>query len=989
MRTRSTSSPTLVVLHSALVAVAATILLLAPAAPARAQLASGGLTGRIADVQGMPIPGVALEARNVDTGFVRQDTSDASGVYRLPALPVGDYVVSAQLAGFSRYEQRVTVSVGVTRPLDIALRIAPVNETVSVTAATPLISTRSSSVGEVVDLDRIEGLPLNGRQFANLAATVPGVGLGFFSDVSKSAQYSPQISGGNGRNINYLVDGGDNTDDTVGGLLQQYPLESIREFNLLTQRFDAEYGRSNGGVLSVVTKSGTNVVHGSGFTLFRDDALNAETTSERLTKAGKQPYRRYQYGGSLGGPVVLDRVHYFAAFERTQQDTKQAVDTLGLYPDQDGVFSVPYRQNLFDTKVTMTPSAAHYIAVRYAYDDDSQPTGAGLRAAHSSWATAANTFHSVNVNHNWQIGGRVLNEAVVQYSHYLNDTTTTGSSGPSLIFPNGVSAGTNVIAPSQTEQTKVQLRDDVSWSKSGLGLSHELRAGVNLVHEPRLFAYTGQGTNGIFFMLTPDPNGPVMQALRIGGTVSTNIPLDLFGTYVQDDWRATDRLTFNLGVRWDYVSGMPIDQSQSPNFQAMQAAGASGRFAGTVFQDFGQSQQGDTNNVQPRLGVAYDVRGNGKDVLRGGWGIYTDLGYTNSNALTASFDASGGAGIVFAASSTAGLRKPDGTFFHTTDPLTSIASLNAIAPGSRPSAGEVVSPRLQEPFTYQTNAGWSHELDSTTAVSADYVRVQGRNLNMRIRPNVVVNGQRYFAGVGVQPNDNTFRVALSAGSSEYDAMILGVRRRLSRGLDLDASYTLAKATSDVGTAYDELAQSYIQDVTNPFGPVQQGPSARTDARHLVTISAIVEAPWQVRIAPVFSYHSALPIETIDGTDLNHDGQTNDITAKAYRYTGLDANGVATFVEDGTCATVNCSRRAPFSQLNLRVSRSFRLVANARVEAIGEVFNLFNAQNPFLPLSTNLSRGGKPLSSFMQPAAYAGDVGQPEQRIGQLGFRVTW
>ena len=148
-----------------------------------------------------------------------------------------------------------------------------------------------SSREEVVDLPRIEGLPLNGRQFANLAATVPGVGLGVHSDPSKSAQHTPQISGGNGRNINTLVDGGDNNDDTVGGLLQLFPLEAIQEFNVLTQRFDAEYGRSS-AVLNIVTKSGTNQLRGSWFTLMRDEALNAQTFSEKLRGVAKQPYRR-------------------------------------------------------------------------------------------------------------------------------------------------------------------------------------------------------------------------------------------------------------------------------------------------------------------------------------------------------------------------------------------------------------------------------------------------------------------------------------------------------------------------------------------------------------------------------------------------------------------------------------------------------------------------------------------------------------------------
>jgi hypothetical protein len=157
----------------------------------------------------------------------------------------------------------------------------------------------------------------------------------------------------------------------------------------------------------------------------------------------------------------------------------------------------------------------------------------------------------------------------------------------------------------------------------------------------------------------------------------------------------------------------------------------------------------------------------------------------------------------------------------------------------------------------------------------------------------------------------------------------------------------------------------------------------------VTVSAIVQAPWGVQVSPVFFYRSALPMQTAEGVDRNGDANNNDITTLAYRYTGLDANARATFAEDGPCVTVNCSRRAPFSQLNLRISKGFRLLRGARLEAIAEVFNLFNATNPFLPLSTSRLAGGSPNAAFMQPTAYAGDTGQPEQRIGQLGFRVTF
>jgi hypothetical protein len=961
------------------------------AIPAHAQVSAGTVTGRIIDEHGSAVPGVMVQATNAETGLVRQDTTSAEGTYRLAALPVGTYDIVAQREGFLPVDNRgVVINLSRTLTIDITLRIAPIFESVVVSAPRPLISTSSSSIGEVVDLARIQGLPLNGRQFANLAATVPGVGMGIHSDPTKNAQYVPQISGGNGRNVSYVVDGGDNNDDTVGGLLQLYPLEAIQEFALTTHRFDAEHGRSSGGVLNVVTKSGTNDVRGSWFTLLRDDVLNAQTFSEQIGNVGKQEYRRYQYGGSTGGPVVRDRVHYFAAYERTQQNRRQVVNTLGLYPGEDGVFPLPYHENLFTTKLTASARTSHYLSLRYGRDDNRQPSGAGLRFAPSSWSTSSNTFDSMNVNHNWIAGRSALNELVFQYARLVNDIPVTVE-GPSLIFPNGVRGGANLGAPQRTEQTKWQVRNDLSWTTGRMGgLSHELKAGVSWVHEPRLFALTGQGTNGIFGMATNALDGPVRSVLVIGGTTSSNIPLDFYGLYVQDTWRVNSRLTLNIGVRWDYVDGMPIDQSLSENFLAMQAAGRTGRFAGTLLDDFGKDPRHDKDNIQPRLGAVFDLRGDGRDIVRGGWGLYTDFAYTNANALTASFDAAGGAGIVFSAVNAAGLRKPDGSFFLVTDPLSSIASLNSIPPGFTPRAGEVVSPVLEQPYTSQTSLGWAHQFNPTTAVSLDYVRVHGRNLNMRVRPNVLVNGVRYLADVPVFPQDVNFRVAVSKGRSQYDGVIVGLRRRLSRGFDASASYTLARATSDVGSAYDEIALNLIQDITDPFGPVQQAPSGRTDSRHQISMSAVVEAPGGIHIAPVFFYRSALPVHTSEGVDLNADGNPNDRTSMAYRYTGLTESGMATYEEAGPCHTVNCSRRAPFSQMNLRVSRSFRLVGTMRIDAIAEVFNLFNARNPSFHLTqTRLGAGSVPNAGFMQPNAFAGDAMQAEQRAGQVGFRLTF
>jgi len=958
--------------------------------PVLAQQTTGTIAGRVVDDQDAAIPGAVVSAISPVTGLARETTSDDNGLYRLPALPVGAYDVAAEMPGFARFARgNIVVNVGQTRDLDIILRVAALAETITVTANLPIVPVTSSAVGQIVDISRIERLPLNGRQFANLAATVPGVGLGFHSELTKSTQYSPQISGGNGRNVSYVVDGGDNNDDTVGGLLQLFPLEAIQEFNVLTQRFDAEHGRG-GAVLNVVTKSGTNDLRGSWFTLLRDKGLNARTVSERNNNVDKQDYRRYQFGGSLGGPIVVNRAHFFAAYERTQQDTRQVVNTLGLFPAEDGVYDIPFREDLFTAKVTANLRPTQYLAIRYARDGNSQPAGAGLRAAPSAWATTLNTYHSLNANHNWVAGGSALNEFVFQVSDFVNQVPATDT-GPHLRFPNSVTAGTSPLAPQGTEQTKWQIRDDVSWTRTGFGgLGHVLKAGVNWIHEPHLFVSVGQGTSGIFFMGANAVNGPVVSILVIGGNTELNIPIDSYSLFAQDDFRVTSRLTLNLGVRWDYVDGIPFSQERNPNFQVLQAAGRAGRFAGTVLDDFGQPTRGDKDNVQPRLGFVYDLHRTGREIIRGGWGIYTDFGYTNSNVLTAAIDAAGGGGPVFIANAPTGIRRPDGAFFRVSDPLSVIAAQNVVNPGIPPMAGEVVSPLLEQPYSHQTNIGWARELDPTTALSVDYVRVDGRDLNLRLRPNTLVGGRRFLAGLAIQPNDIGFRTALSKGQSRYDALITSLQRRLSGRLDLNASYTLAKATSDVGSAYDEIVQNLIQDVTAPFAAVQDGPSTRTDARHRVTLSAVVEVPWNLRVAPIFFYRSALPAHSFEGRDLNADGNVNDITANAYRYTGLNDAGAATFEEMGACETVNCSRRAPFSQLNLRISRGFALWGASRVEAIAEIFNVFNAKNPFLPLTTRrVSAAGAPLSSFMQPTAFAGDVHQPEQRVGQIGFRLTF
>jgi hypothetical protein len=983
--------------------VAAAIALLLACAPAFAQQTTGGITGRVVDQQGAAVPGVTVTAKSSQTGFMRQEVTDAEGLFRLNALPVGLYDVSAELQGFTTMSRKdVEVNVAQTITMDFSMRVAQLAETVNVTGATPLIETTSSSVGTVVDVKRIENLPLNGRQFANLAATVPGVGLGFHSDPTKSTQYAPQINGGAGRNVNYQIDGGDNNDDTVGGLLQQFPLEAVEQFNFLTQRFKAEYGRSNGGVLNVVTKSGTNLWSGSAFEFFRDKSMNALSESERIAKRDKGDYRRNQFGGSFGGPIAKDKAHFFAAIERTQQDTTQTVDTGGLFPSRDGQFAVPYRENLFTGKVTTNLNAAQYLSVRYGRNNNSQPYGAKRASTFDNWGDSKNKFNSINANHNWVLGGSKLNEFIFQYADFANGITSR-SDAPNETFPNGVTIGANQNTPQTTEQKKYQFRDDFSWHKSGFGgLGHDFKAGASFINEPRLFITFNAGKGSVFYThLSDEVNGPIRIVTRSDGDSNANIPMKQFGTYIQDDWRVSDKLTVNLGLRYDLMTGYQFDESKNANFVAVQAAGRAGLLKNIVgLENFGLEPREDYNNIQPRIGGVYDLNG-GKDIIRGGWGIYTDVGYTNSNVLFAATDSTGsGFGQVFNVTNEAGIRNPDGSFFRVGQPLTNIASQNqVVSTGSFPLTGQWVDPRLQQPYQRQTNAGWSHQLTEDTVINADYVNSLGRDLNFRPRVNQRIPGtttRRLQALVPtLSPNTNGNRPTVSRGKSEYNAMILSVRRRLSKGIDYSASYTLQKGRSNIGNAADELNTANIQDPNNPFDdPRQFGPNRTTDARHLISMSAVFQVPYGIRLAPIFFFRSALPFDLIDGRDLNLDGDATEIPTRAYRVVSVDkATGKSTIEDFGPCETVNCGRGWKQSQLNLRVSKVIHVTGRANVEAIGEIFNLFNAINPSTPTATNrnvvIATTGLPNPNLLQPTTFSGDFQRPEQRVGQIGLRFSF
>src|SRR5258708_5055653 len=304
--------------------VVAAVACLIASSVAIAQTSAGSIAGRVIDTTGGALPGVTITATNAKTGFSRTVVTGAEGRYTFPSLPVGPYNVTAELSGFTTVTTRnVEAQVSTERVVNVSLKQVAVSEQITVTAEAPLVST-TPAIGTIVTEKEIQNLPLNGRQFANLGTLAPGTNLMTNSDPTKPDQLVIAVNGGTGRNMNYLIDGGDNTDDTIGGALQNFNLEAVQEFKIQTQQYKAEFGRSTGGVLTVVTKGGTNDLEGSVFEYARRRSLNEESTAEKnadtaaaaagLTKPAKQAYKRDQFGGSICGPIVKARAHFFATF---------------------------------------------------------------------------------------------------------------------------------------------------------------------------------------------------------------------------------------------------------------------------------------------------------------------------------------------------------------------------------------------------------------------------------------------------------------------------------------------------------------------------------------------------------------------------------------------------------------------------------------------------------------------------------------------------
>jgi outer membrane receptor protein involved in Fe transport len=974
-------------------AIAACVALLCASATASGQSSSeGAIGGVVSDQTKAVVPGASVTVRNVATNAVGEAITDATGHFSVIHLQPGVYSVAVMLSGFGSYQQNnVVVELGRSTNLDVVLGIAGQAETVEVTAQTPIINMEQSDFSTNINQTTIANLPTNTRRWSTFALSTPGAAPdGNFGLVS--------FRGISGLLNSNSVDGGDNTQaffaEERGRTRLAYSLsaDAVREFQVTTSNYSAEYGRAAGGVVNAVTKSGTNEFRGSGFYFIRDNKwgstnpfqtqtqlINGTSTTVQL----KPKDRRQQFGATIGGPIRRDRVFFFFSYDQQKRNFPGVAApsnpaaffapfsaaelatfaSRGVSPAQQeaglaflqgltGVVARTGDQTLLLPKIDVNINDNNKLAVTYNRLRWDSPAGV---------QTAAVVFRGVEswgndgVNDDWMtarytsiFGTGLSNELRSQWGRdfefqssqppLAGEPVSAAGRTPAVDISGagGISFGKPNFLERRAypDERRTEVGDTATLShgahliKIGADVSRVSDILDNLFQEGGVYAYNNRVDFITDFSTFKAPAPTISYtsfSQGIGPTAFKFATVD-FDAFVQDNWHATPRLTLNLGLRYDYEK-MPKPQIANPLLPAS-----------SVFPD-------DKNNFGPRLGAAYDVSGHSSTVVRGGYGIFYGriINSTISNAITNVGSAAGQLSLQILPNQAGAPAFPN---------ILPSASATPVRPDV-----VVFAANTQNPTIHEYDLVFEQKIASNTMVSVSYVGSKGRHLPLFIDRNLPApagtvayaasggpfDGQSLTMPLftGARPDTNFSRITTVSGvvKSTYNGLVLQLNRRLTGGLQFQASYTEARAT-DNGQSSQTFTSS--NNVLNPFDLSLEQARSNFEIRHRFVANAI----WSpsagsgalqtivsgFTIAPTLSISSGVPYTaTLTGNTPN--------TARIS--TGVLGAG-------GSNRLPNLKRNAfllpKTANVDLRVSRAFPNTGTRRVEAILDVFNLFNRLN---------------------------------------------
>ena len=718
---------------------------------ADAQTAAGGdFTGTVRDSTGAVLPGSTLVLTNVETGIERTTVANQSGRYRIPAVPAGTYKLAVSLDGFTTaLRTGLSLEVGQVLTVDISLAPAGVSHEITVTAAAPIVERGRTQTGAVVSRAEIENLPSNGRDFLSFSTVVAGVTGQQMSGQGSGISFNGQRA----RSNNVSLDGVDANGALNGNTRQTISQEAVREFQVVTSQFAPEFGRAAGGLVNIVSRSGTNDFRGNAFLYVRDEAMDARNA---FVTEGKPQFQRQNYGGTFGGPLMKNRTFFFGAFERMQRDESGVVSIsdasvatinamLAARPIPgspitsiaNGVYPVTRRDTLASFKVDHSLNASNTLGLRYTYgrsvEANAGGVGIGGLVAESGGGGQRGTDQSFLASWTNIFSSNLLGEARLQVAprsltQYANDNV-----GPRVVVSGVATWGRNTNFPVILDETTTQGSYTLSWQRG----SHFFKAGGDVTHIAAKssfpVSFAGSFTFGSLASFISGTPSTFSQGF---GNPQINLPDTLYSVFAQDSWTLNDRVTLVYGLRYDYdAQPQHIPRDRSNPLEAPLDDGI----------------HRDRNNVAPRAGFTWDPVGGGRTLIRGGYGRFYDkvflLVARNSLLARQSVSLSGAAAAAQFAMGA----------FPESDQLPAGFTL------TRPSIN-LSDPKMETPFVDQVSLGVERQLGTNWAAGVNFVRNWGSAMlvsdNTNLGPPTVLTAEN-AASLGVsKPNGAADRAAV-------------------------------------------------------------------------------------------------------------------------------------------------------------------------------------------------------------------------------------
>ncbi len=904
--------------------------------PARAQVGQAELRGTVADESGGALPGATVTATHTDTGTVRTTVTSETGTYAMPALPVGSYTIKAELTGFSSViKEGIRLAVGQSASLNFSLKLASVAETITVKGESPLVDTKKSELSGHVEQTQVENLPLNGRNWLDLVALVPGA-RGNPGAIQAGASGSDMAK--------YQVDGVDVSNQCCGGSNQGYSQENIEEFKVLTNRYDAEYGRVNGAVINAVTKSGSNAFRGTGFGYFRKDGFG---DAANFFTGKVAPFNQKQTGINSGGPIVKNKAFYFGSFEYNDLIATAHPNTGFSQFDIDA----PNNTTKYYTtgRADVQASNTHRLFARASvYNTNTLNNTVGGTTALSGGYSSPSKNHDLSIGDTWVINSRAVNEVRAGFSA-INNKLDSNCYCVRLSFPS-VTLGSPTNSPQWWKEMNIQVNDLFSYYVPGWHGEHSLKMGFQFFRPHFWGAFPDPAFGQFTFAKDPtnfnDPSTypkPTQYTIPLGDT-SYSIMNPTYGGFFQDNWTLARKLTVNLGLRYDIETGTSNTDVPNP----IQPG----------------SRPLDRNNVSPRVGIAYDLKGDGTSVIRAGIGRYYDkvmLNLTSNERRT-----------ILGQIVNVNIVNPD---FNNPLGGKTFADYKA---QNIPGGLTILDNNYQTPENDQVSVGLAQQLGRALALQIDYIHSNGRFEPMTPSVNFFEDPATHLplspAKFGRPfPQYTNITMTTSTGKSQYDGLQLGFTGRSTR-FTFGSSYTLSRT-------YDNHNGNRGGTPTNWFNLDDEYTNAGSDQRHRFAGNVVTTLPYRVQFAAIVFIGSprvVSPSTSLDPFGLGYTGRWLE-AASACPCVGTtvprNSKLTGNFVwPDGTSGS-GWDRK-----LDLRVSKSVK-VQHVTLQGVLDVFNALNIKNATGYTANVFSR------TYLQPSSSTNLFYQPRQV--QLGFRITY